>query len=103
MDLSSEIAKAPYTLTAQEVAEMLGMSRRRFYERLAGLEAEGFPARLPGCGARWGRFLVTEWIRLGGRLYELAPVPSPEGQAKIDDVVAKARRRLDARYAGSRP
>jgi len=70
MDTATETARPPLVLppsmTAQQVAEALQITIGHFYSRRAGLEAAGFPRKLPGT-ERWSRRAVNDWIESGGQ------------------------------------
>jgi predicted DNA-binding transcriptional regulator AlpA len=50
-------------LTAHQVADILGITRRAFSARRAALEARhGFPPRVPGLPDRWSAAAIDAWI-----------------------------------------
>ena len=51
------------TATAAEVAALLAMDKDDFLRRRPRLQTvHGFPRVLPGCGRRWSRTAVLDWI-----------------------------------------
>lgn len=64
---------AAATLSAAEVAALLGLSRWGFYRRLPALRLHGFPSPLPGL-RRYSRAAVLRWVEGGGA----APAASAE-------------------------
>uniref|UniRef100_UPI003BAC51B3 helix-turn-helix transcriptional regulator n=1 Tax=Stappia sp. TaxID=1870903 RepID=UPI003BAC51B3 len=63
---SPTASASPLTLTAAQVAGLLGCQESTFREKRRRLEHDhGFPARLPGCNA-WSAPAVRRWIATNG-------------------------------------
>lgn len=71
------------TLTSEDVAGLFGWSPRTFANRLRQLvEAEGFPARLPG--GRWYAPAVADWMaRRSGMAATVAPETAIDRQRNL--------------------
>lgn len=53
------------TLSAGQVALLLGVSEAGFRAKRVALEALGFPGKLPGFN-KWSRAAVTRWVETNG-------------------------------------
>lgn len=81
--------------TADEIAARLGWSRAYFLSRRARLEADGFPAMLPGRFGRWSRAAVDGWFLNHEEIKRIA------GANRNQPVrIAWDRQRLTELYAG---
>jgi predicted DNA-binding transcriptional regulator AlpA len=85
------LADSP-TLTAAEVAALLGWETGTFYRKVTDLKRHhGFPPPMPG-GRRYSRAAVLAWIDRGGTP---APAPAAPLPGLDADVVACEARLLD--------
>jgi len=81
------------TLTAGQVAHLLGLSEAIFRKKRPELEALGFPTKLPGL-ATWSAPAVRRWIASNGNSGATIASDDPE----IHAIVAE----LEADYTGTR-
>lgn len=80
------------TLTAGQVAHLLGLSETTFRHKRAELEAHGFPGKLPGLSC-WSAPAVRRWISSNGG--------SPATIASDDPEISRLIADLEADYAGT--
>ncbi len=85
-------ANSSITITASEIADLLGIRLATFMRKRGELHAAGFPRPLPTASLSpvWSRRLVTVWIDTNGG----------EGAPATVDPVATARDALEARIGG---
>lgn len=81
------------TITAGQVAHLLGLSETIFRKKRPELEALGFPGKLPGL-ATWSAPAVRRWIASNGNSGATIPADDPEISALVAD--------LEADYTGAR-
>lgn len=78
------------TLTADDIAGMLGITKNTFLSKRRRLEDKhGFPPKLPGC-ATWSLPAVERWIRTNGATY-LPGDPRGDQVTNIDQELIAAR------------
>ncbi|MGZ5905142.1 MAG: hypothetical protein ACXWKQ_07325 [Reyranella sp.] len=87
----SPIVAGPMVLTAGQVAQLLGLSEPMFRKKAAGLQALGFPGRLPGL-AKWSRPAVVRWISSNGATTQQSGPP-------LDETLAIEVSELEKDYA----
>lgn len=79
------------TISAGQVALLLGLSEPIFRKKRLELEDLGFPAKLPGLN-KWSRAAVTRWVETNGASH----LP-----AELDDGLRLEGDELDRRYVGA--
>lgn len=86
----SHYAAPPLTITAGQVAHLVGVSEEGFRKKRLELEAFGFPPKLPGLN-KWSRAAVTRWVETNGQSF--APATIEEGlRAEADALEAQYSR-----------
>lgn len=53
------------TVSAGQVALLLGISEASFRAKRGALEAVGFPSKMPGLN-KWSRAAITRWVETNG-------------------------------------